>query len=79
MTAKPGTITVPMHGDGVRYILVVTRQAVEKAKGEAVDTEQFCEWVGAHHDLLQSIGDRVRPKPTGVGARVYIKSHHFGL
>lgn len=79
MTAKPGTITVPADGDGVRYILVVTKQAVEKAKGEAVDNDQFCEWVGAHHDLLQSIGDRVRPRPTSVGARVYIKSHHFSL
>lgn len=77
MTAKPGTITVPMLGDGVRYILVVTKQAVEKAKGELVDDEQFREWVAAHQDLLMSIGDRVRPKPTSVGARVYIKSHHF--
>lgn len=79
MTAKPGTITLPAQSDGVRYILVVTKQAVEQAKGEAVDSEQFCEWVGAHHDLLHSIGDRVRPRPTSVGARVYIKSHHFNL
>lgn len=79
MTAKPGTITVPMLGDGVRYILVITKQAVEKAKGELVDDEQFREWVAAHQDLLMSIGDRVRPKPTSVGARVYIKSHHFNV
>ena len=71
------TRSLPATVDGVRYILVVTRQAVEKASGRLLDDLEFHEWVVENNELLRTIGDRVRPKPTAKGARVFIKSYHF--
>lgn len=71
------TCTVPALADGVRYILVVTRQAVETAAGRILDDLEFHAWVVENDERIRTIGDHVRPKPTATGARVYIKSHHF--
>lgn len=38
---KSDTCTVPAIGDGVRYILVVTRQAVEKSVGRILNEPEF--------------------------------------
>ena len=74
---KSATCTVPALADGVRYILVVTRQAVETAAGRILDDLEFHAWVVENDERIRTIGDHVRPKPTAKGARVYIKIHHF--
>ena len=74
---KSETCTLPALADGVRYVLVVTLQAVETAAGRILDDLEFRAWVVENDERIRTIGDHVRPKPTAKGARVYIKNNHF--
>lgn len=77
MPIRGESIKFPAHADGVRYIVVVTREAIEAAAGTPIWGEDMTSWVSKNIDDLVRIADRVRPRPTVAGARVYIKSHYF--
>lgn len=77
MAIKGESVKFPAHADGVRYIVVVTREAIEAAAGTQISGENMASWVSQNIDDLVRIADRVRPRPTVAGARVYLKCHHF--
>lgn len=77
VAAKVKSVIFPAYADGVRYIVVVTLEAIEAAAGTQISEDDIASWAKKNIDAFMTIVDRVRPRPTKAGARVYIKSHHL--